>query len=310
MIELQRLLLGDVIRNETFHKALRAVIVPGKTIVADIGSGTGFLSFLAENMGAKECFLYEVSPGLLTLSKRIAKDNDIRRCTFVAQHSTTVKNPPKADVVISETLGNHALEENIIETMNDARRFLKPGGVMIPRSLKQFVAPVKSSSLYDALNVWDHVSGDLDFSAAKEVCMNNMYVKEIVPDDLLPHEPAVQWDAVDFTQKNISIREKTVEWKMKKDVELFGFALWWEATLIEGITLTTSPFKSLTHWKQIYLPLLDPLPIRAGHSIRLNLRSDSRYTVKINVQRETSLLDRNGKTLKSMKQDMRKGMLS
>src|SRR3989338_510517 len=112
MIEFQRLLLGDAIRNGAFHRALKAAIVPGKTTVADIGSGTGYLSFLAEKLGAKECFLYEVSD-LLDLSKALAKQNGIKRCHFFKTHSTEVKNPPKVDLIVSETLGNYALEENI-----------------------------------------------------------------------------------------------------------------------------------------------------------------------------------------------------
>src|SRR3989338_3698721 len=120
MLELHRLLLGDKPRNDAFVKTLKAVITSGKTTIADIGSGTGFLSFVAEKLGAKECFLYELSPEMIALSKALASKNGIKHCTFSAGHSTEVKNPPQADVVVSETLGNWAYEENIIETMNDA----------------------------------------------------------------------------------------------------------------------------------------------------------------------------------------------
>ncbi len=328
MIEFQRLLLGDTIRNDAFVRALKAVIVPGKTIIADIGSGTGYLSFIAEKLGAKECHLYEVSD-LLELSKTLAKQNSIKRCTFHHVHSTAVKNPPKCDVVVSEILGNYALEENIIETLNDARRFLKPGGIMMPESLRQFVAPVTSSRLYDELNVWDLVGNDLKFDAAKDICMNNMYVKEITPQDVLPStavypEPsrgagggagggggrAQLWDTADFRKKNSSIRHKTLEWTVNKDITLYGFALWWESTLTEGITLTTSPFEPQTHWKQIYLPTVDPIPVKKGHTIRLILKSDSRYIVKINLEWATTITDQTGKTIKTIQQDMRKGFIA
>ncbi len=53
MIEFHRLLLGDKARNDAFTKALTQVIKPGKSIVADIGSGTGYLSFIASKLGAK-----------------------------------------------------------------------------------------------------------------------------------------------------------------------------------------------------------------------------------------------------------------
>ena len=319
MLELHRLLLGDTARNDAFAKALKKMIVPGKTVVADIGSGTGFLSFVAEKLGAKECFLYEQSPEMLDLSKTLAQENGIERCRFHAGHSTEVKSPPKADIVLSETLGNWAYEENVIETMNDARRFLKPGGILIPQELRCFVAPVTSSRLYDELNVWDRVGHGMEFAAAKEKCMNNMYVKDVLPEDCslsrlrervarrAPGEGRKEgvWDILDFTKQNSSIRKNTLEWEAESTITVYGFACWWEATLIKGITISTSPFAPSTHWKQIYLPLVDPLPVKAGQSIRLTLQSDSRYEVKINVEWETEIGD--GKAMRKVRQDMRKG---
>lgn len=318
MLELHRLLLGDSIRNQAFADALKEVIVPGKTTVADIGSGTGFLAFISEKLGAKHCTLYEVSE-LLPLSKTLAKENNITHCTFVRSHTTDVKKPEKVDVIVSEILGNYALEENIIETFNDAHRFLKPDGVIIPRQLTQCVAPVTSSRLYDELNVWDRVGYDLTFSAAKEACMNNMYVKDIRLEDIQAPAPAAAgegwgegrtWDTIDFRVKNSSIRKATVEWKSDTAVTLYGFALWWDAQLTDNVSLSTSPAAPATHWKQIYLPLINPLSIRAADTIHLTLKSDSRYAVKINVEWETRIRNGEGKILTVMKQDMRKGLLS
>lgn len=307
MLELHRLLLGDRRRNDAFAKAMKRVIVPGKTVVADVGSGTGFLSFLAEKYGARECFLYERNPAMLALSRRIAEENGMRLCRFFKTHSTEVKKPTRADLVISETLGNYALEENILETMNDARRFLKPGGAMIPQSIKQFAAPVTSSRLYDELNVWDKIGHGLNFDAAKEICMNNMYVKDVIAKDLLGS--GKQWDVVDFRKKNSSIRAAILEWTVKSDKTLYGFALWWEATLFKNIMLSTSPFDPPTHWKQIYLPLTVPMPVRPSDTMRLSLRSDSRYEVKIDLEWKTEILDRHGKITRKIRQDMKNGYL-
>ena len=305
MLELHRLLLGDSVRNDAFVKALKSVIKPGKTTIADIGSGTGYLSFVAEKLGAKACYLYEVSD-LLPLSKKLAKENGIKHCTFFQMHSTEMKKPVQADVVVSETLGNWPYEENIIETLNDAHRFLTPDGMIIPQSLRSFVAPVITPRLYDELNVWDRAAEGLSFDAAKELCMNNMYVKEVHPDDLGEMK---EWDAVNFTKMNSSVRSAIIEWANRQSMILYGFAVWWETTLIKNITLSTSPSEPQTHWKQIYLPLINPLPIQSSQSIRLHLTSDSRYDVKINVAWETTVLDAKGKASKIMKQDMRKGYL-
>ena len=50
LIEFHRTMLADAVRNAAFHEALRRVIVPGRTTVADIGCGTGLLAFMASRL--------------------------------------------------------------------------------------------------------------------------------------------------------------------------------------------------------------------------------------------------------------------
>ncbi len=308
MIELHRKLLGDRLRNDAFSQALKCVIVPGESVVADIGSGTGFLSFLAATLGAKECHLYEHSD-VLELSRALAKANGIANCRFIPMHSTQAKRPPKADVVLSEILGNHALEENIIETMNDAKRFLKPGGVMIPCRVKQFVAPVVTPRLHDDINVWDGIGFGLDFSLAKTVCFNNMYVKPVEPDDLLSAESPVCFDTINFSQKNSSKRSASIEWSVQKPVTIYGFCIWWETELAPGITISTSPFAPRTHWDQIYLPVIAPIALKPGEGVSAAIRTDTRYSVKINVEWDVAKIDDKGKPGTPQRFDMRTGYL-
>ncbi len=42
-----------------------------------------------------------------------------------------------------------------------------------------------------------------------------------------------------------------------------------------GVVLSTSPFGPRTHWDQIYLPLLEPLTVRAGDALALDLSSET-----------------------------------
>ena len=83
-IELHRKLLGDKVRNDAFGAALERAIKPGMT-VADIGAGTGFLSFLARRLGAAQCYLYEYT-GALELAKELARRNGMTGLTFVNAH--------------------------------------------------------------------------------------------------------------------------------------------------------------------------------------------------------------------------------
>lgn len=307
LIEYQRIILADSVRNDAFARALKKVIVKGKSVVADIGSGTGFLSFLAAGLGAKECVLYEQSE-LLELSRALAKENGIRNCRFVRAHSTEVPAPAKADIVMSETLGNFALEENILETMNDAQRFLKPGGALIPQGLTQYVAPIVTETLRKEVTSWDRTGHAVTFDAAKEFSLNNVYVRTVKTADILSQENAVQeWDAIDFRKKNKSVRSSVIEWKIDRAVTVYGFALWWEALLVPGVTLSTGPASPRTHWEQIYLPVAEPIDLKSADTLSLTIRSDSRYEVKINVAWEVAVRSKSGHKNTPQRFDMRRG---
>lgn len=304
MIELHRKLLGDNVRNDAFAKALKKLIKPGKSVVADIGAGTGFLSFLARKYGAKECHLYEYSD-VLQLAAAVAQHNGIDGLEFYKGHSTDFKQVKKADIVVCETLGNYALEENIVETMNDARRFLKAGGAMIPCAVEQFVCPVTKPRLQHAVDVLD-VGFGIDMGPAREVTLNNMYVQVIKPSDLL-NGGAQRWDTIDFSVQNESIRSATVSWKMKQSSVIYGFALWWDALLAPGIRLSTAPEKPMTHWQQMYLPLLSPMRCAKGDVLTLTLTSDTRYEIRINLAWHAWRTNTRGHMLDEQQLDMRNG---
>jgi SAM-dependent methyltransferase len=306
MLELQRKLLGDRVRNAAFHKALKGAIAPKKSVVLDVGSGTGFLSFLAEKIGAKECWLVE-SGDVGMLAERLAAANGMKACRFVHAHSDDVPLP-KGDVIVSETLGNYALEEGIISTMNGARDYLKKGGLLIPSSVRQFACPVTSPRLQKEIDVWS-VGYGIDMSAARRISLQNMYVKTLKKTDLMDAGKAARaWDDVDFTVENEDVREGTVEWKMKKKTVVHGIAVWWESMLAPGVKLSTSPLAKPTHWEQIYLPLLEAASCAPGDVLRITLASDTSPEVKIRLRWTTEVV-RKGELRSAQESDTQEGLL-
>jgi protein arginine N-methyltransferase 1 len=307
-IELHRKLLGDAARNDALHDALKRAIAPGCT-VADIGAGTGFLSFLARRLGAAHCHLYEYS-GALALARELARHNRITGLTFVHAHSTEVRKPPRADVVIAETLGNFALEEGLLETLADARRFLKPGGTLIPRHLQQFVAPVVTARLQDEIDVWPRVGHGLDLAPARAVALDNMYVKTVRPADLPGEKSARRWDdlAFDGAKAATSPRSGEARWPGNElgGHAVHGFALWWEVELVRGVSLATSPYAPATHWEQVYLPLRDRVAPAAGDTLELALKLDTRRGVRLVW--ETRVMS-SGKPKSVQRQDLARGRL-
>lgn len=312
-IELHRKLLGDVPRNLAFQAALKAVIQPGVTTVVDLGAGTGFLSFIARQLGAAHCTLIEYTD-TIELAQRLARANRIDGLSFIQGHSGAIKKPEKVDVVVSETLGNYALEENLLETLNDARRYLKKNGVMIPCGLQQFVAPVLTPRLQAEIDIWPQVGFGLDLTAARTMSLNNMYVRAVQPADLGGSaEHGKCWDRLRFAadaDAAASLRRESVHWSGKAlaGETIHGYALWWLAELVPGVTISTSPFEQATHWEQIYLPLLQPLTLEPADTLECTLTSDTRPEVGVRVAWRTRQL-RDGKAIATQEQDITQGRI-
>lgn len=292
LIDYHRTMLGDRRRNEAFRRALKSVIVPGKSVVVDIGAGTGLLGFMAEKLGAKEVYLIESGP-IAQVAERLIRDNHLKRCHLFAAHSTEITGLPPADVVVSETLGNYAFEENIAATLTDARRFLKKGGALIPGAATQCVCPVTAPRLHKPLALWDRAARPygLDYAAAQEMGFNNAYIRRFSARDLLDGGRAAQvWDQADFYKSVPSSRKGKAVWTLRRDATIYGAAVWWSCDLAGGVSLDTSPLSPRTHWDQLYFPVETPLKGRKGDTVEISLATqssyeggtDMRWSVKVN----------------------------
>eukprot|EP01116_Phalansterium_solitarium_P017069 TRINITY_DN4118_c0_g1_i2.p1 TRINITY_DN4118_c0_g1~~TRINITY_DN4118_c0_g1_i2.p1 ORF type:complete len:330 (+),score=101.09 TRINITY_DN4118_c0_g1_i2:204-1193(+) len=280
-IELHRKLLSDPVRNKAFFNAFQKVIRNDVSVV-DVGAGTGFLSFLASKLGAKQCTLFECDEEVSELSRRIAHRNGVERLKFAPHHTTDVprvRPDQQADVVVSETLGTLALEENLLENMNDAKRFLRPGGLLIPGRLRQFVAPVVGETCQREVDTWSSVGFGLDLELLRRRSLSNAFQKAVPPGELLngDESSAVEWDTIDFYATNESVRvSRPISWRLPRDTSIHGLCAWWLAELAPGVSLSTSPFAEPTHWQQAYIPLPKPFDGRHGDELCVVLRSDTR----------------------------------
>lgn len=275
-IDYHRTLIADAVRNAALYAALKAVITPGETTVADIGAGSGLLGLMAAKLGARKVYLYETAE-VGAVAERIVKANKAKVCELFATHSLDMIDPPRADVVISETLGNYAFEEHMIETLTDARkRFLKPGGQLIPRCVTQFVCPVIAPRIHEELTVWDRAGFNLDLSIGRVMSLNNAYVRTLAPGELLGEgREAKVWDRCDFSKDGKSNRKGEARFVLSRAAKVYGFATWWEADLGSGIALSTSPLAPKTHWEQLYFPLLEPVSADAHDVVTVTLRSQT-----------------------------------
>lgn len=308
-IEYQRTLLADAVRNDLFDRALAAAIRPGETRVADVGAGTGLLSFLCVKRGAREVFAIEHNEALLSLAQKLARRNRIRRITWFGCNSAELFDLPPVDLVVSETLGNYAFEENILEILRDAKRFLAPGGTVMPCAVEQYVAPVVNPAFHAELASWDRVGLGLDYADARAIGFNNLYVRRFTAEDLLGGaelQAGVRWDAVDLSRRYGSLRRGEAVFGIRYPVTICGFANWWRAELVPGLWLSTSPHGPATHWEQIFFPVAEPVHAHEGDELAIAITSDSR-TGNGCLLRWRVTHRRGGKVLCTQEYDIRKG---
>ncbi len=153
--------------------------------VVDIGTGTGVLAATAAMAGARHVYAVE-STGMATLAKEVFAANGLSsRITVIEGRSTQIELPERADLMVSEIIGNDPLREGVMYSTQDAaKRLLKPDARLIPASLRIFGLPVtvpdktlkKTLFTPEAVDRWRTWYG-IDFSALAEASRNQDHAR-------------------------------------------------------------------------------------------------------------------------------------
>ena len=136
-------MLDDQARTASYQRAIRETVTPGDVVV-DVGTGTGVLAITAALAGARQVYAIEGSR-MGRMAERVFAANGLAdRISLVEGRSAHLELPEKADVLVSEIIGNDPLDEGILETTSDAvERLLTPGARLIPESLRIYGLPVQ-----------------------------------------------------------------------------------------------------------------------------------------------------------------------
>ena len=180
LLKYHRSLLADRVRTETYGDALNAT-VRKDDIVADLGCGSGILSFFAARAGAKRVYAIDEGP-VVELARALAHDNGLAdRIVFINASSFDVTLEERVDVIVTETMGNNGLDEQIVRAVDDARRrWLREDGAIVPRSIDVIVAPTDL-----APHPLFGTSYGIDFSRLREHAVNAYYPMDIDEDSLV-----------------------------------------------------------------------------------------------------------------------------
>lgn len=134
-------MLNDRARTHLFIDAVRQTVRPGD-LVLDIGTGTGVLAIAAARAGAKKVYAVEAGAMADVAQAVINRTEVADKIQIVRGWSTQIELPERADVLVSEIIGNDPFGEKVLQVFADARqRLLQPEARIIPPRIKVFGLP-------------------------------------------------------------------------------------------------------------------------------------------------------------------------
>jgi protein arginine N-methyltransferase 1 len=260
--------LADGPRIEAFRRAIRQVVFPG-AVVADLGSGSGILGLLACEAGAARVYSIEAG-GMIELASAVAARNGFAdRVRFVHAESRDVELPEPVDVLVCDQIGHFGFEAGLFDFVAEARRFLKPGGAMIPARVNLHVAPVADPELAAAVRFWCRRPAGFDMSPAHAWAASTGYPTKLEPDQCLG-QPVVgaSFDTLRIANGALNLN---VLLPIQRRAVLDGIGGWFTAELADGVTLTNSPFSAdRIDRRNVYFPI-DAVAVEPGDVLAVRM---------------------------------------
>ena len=269
-------MIADRVRIRAYAEALRRVIT-SDAVVLDLGTGTGIFALLACRFGARR--VYAVEPAdAIQVAKEIAAANGFAdRIEFRQAKSTEVTLPERADVIVSDIGGVMPWFQTHLPSIADARRrFLAPGGTLIPRQDAVWAAVVDAPDLYARHTTpWDDCGFDFNMAPARRLAVNTFKKGEVTADRLLTSPQ--RWATIDYAMVDDWNIQAPVRWMVSRAGTGHGIVVGLDRILAEGIRLTNAPDESDVGRDSIYatvfFPWSAPVELAIGDEVETEMRA-------------------------------------
>jgi protein arginine N-methyltransferase 1 len=211
--------------------------------------------------------------------------------------STQVTLPEKADVLISEIIGNEPLGERVLETTMDAlKRLLKPNARLVPNKVKIFGLPVtipstelmKYTFVAETLRDWQS-SYNIDFNPLAEASRNSsqpFFINPFSARDWESLSEPVQLAEVNLKSMSQLLIDNTLSVTANVSGRLDGVLIYFEIELGPTIQLSTNPAQTDKDcsWHSPVWILTEPLNLQTGDRFTVTYRyraTEDQYRVSV-----------------------------
>lgn len=257
-------------RLDIYRKAVAQTIKQGD-IVADVGCGTGILGLLCLEAGASYVYAVDSTAALEIARLTLDRAGWATNAELLLASSYQASLPLLADVVICDHVGYFGFDYGLISVLADARRrFLKPGGTIIPRRLNLELAAVQSENCRKRIDAWQADGIPRPFHWLRQHSVNSTHAVTLSADELLSRPADLA--SIDLSADHPAFFSWNAQTTIALDGTLHGFAGWFDCELAEAIWMTNSPLSDgAIDRSQVFLPIGEALPVRAGDILNVTI---------------------------------------
>ncbi len=267
-------MMNDDVRTGQYINALKSVI-NHESVVLDIGTGTGLFALVACHYGARRVYALEPDDSI-HLARELASANGYTdKITFLQELSTKISLSEKATVIVSDLRGVMPLYDHHIEAIIDAReRHLAKRGVLIPRQDILQCALVHSPTLYETyFTTGKDNAFKFDMQPLYKLARNLPRYRKLFDDETILVTPQ-SWCTLDYHSVTSPNARGKLSWTMEQDGLAHGYRLWFDCELIDGFGYSTAPGKPKTVYGNMFLPLSEPVVLRKGDTVDIELQAN------------------------------------
>lgn len=268
LLLMHQAMLADRTRLHAYDQALEQTVGAGDVVV-DVGAGTLVLSMLALRHGAEHVYAIEGDPRMAEVAAGIIEQNDLKgRITLVQADARKVRLPGKADVVVSEMMGNLGPEEQMMDVIGAvARRNLRPGGKVVPNRLVTSLAAIEFDG--EGWGLWDEDFLGYRLDGVRDSVEQAAHLHVFQrPPALLGDPVTIADERPENTGPGLRIGHRIA---ITRPGRLHAVAGYFTATLAPGVTLSNFPSYPGCNWAVWIWPLRHTA-VAAGDSLSVKVR--------------------------------------
>jgi protein arginine N-methyltransferase 1 len=267
-------MIADRGRLDAHAAALRRLVTPS-SVVLDLGAGTGIMSLLACQAGARRVYAVEPSGAVQILAEAAAANGYADRVVVLERRSTDTTLPELADVIVSDLRGVLPPNDTHFSDIIDARaRLLAPGGRLVPARDTLWAAVVSTPEAFDERRaVWQSRPHGLDLSSAQRFVDNGIQKHDARPEHLV--SAPVQWASLDYPTLADTALRGAGACEIARAGTAHGLLVWFDTALVDDIGYSNAPgAREGMIYGQMLFGWPAPIALEAGDRVAFELRAD------------------------------------